>query len=55
MPLVTVVRPCGNGTSPLDQRIVGGGKPKAWQEIEATEFPTTFESLSGVLVNTGGT
>jgi len=55
VPLVTVVRPCGKGTSPLDQTIVGGGKPNAWQEIEATEFPITFVSLSGVLINSGGT
>ena len=55
VPLVTVVRPCGSGTSPLDQTIVGGGKPKARHETEATEFPITFVSLSGVLVNSGGT
>ena len=55
MPLVTVDRPCGNGTSPLDQTIVGGGKPNARQETEATEFPITLLSLSGVLINSGGT
>ena len=55
MPLITVLRPCGNGTRPLDHTIVGGGKPNARQETEATEFPVTFVSLSGVLINSGGT
>ena len=55
MPLLTVVRPCGNGTSPLDQTIVGDGKPNARQETEATDCGFTFITLSGVLVNCGGT
>ena len=55
MPLITELRPCGKGTRPLDQTIVGGGKPNARQETEATEFPITFVSLSGVLINSGGT
>ena len=55
MPSLTVVRPCGNGTSPLDQTIVGDGKPNARQETEATLFPVTFITLSGVSVNRGGT
>ena len=49
-----VVRPCGNGTNPLDQTIVGGGKPKARQRIEATEFAGTLVNLSGVRMNRGG-
>ena len=52
---MTVVRPCGNGTSPLDQTTVGGGKPNTRQEREATEFPITFTTLSGVSRNCGGT
>ena len=52
--LAIVVRPCGNGTNPLDQTIVGGGKPKARQRIEATEFAGTLVSLSGVWMNRGG-
>ena len=55
MPLVTVVRPCGNGTSPLDQTTVGGGKPNARQEREATEVPVTFVTSSGVSMNCGAT
>ena len=55
MPLVTVVRPCGNGTSPLDHTIIGGGKPKAWQETEVCEFALTSITLSGVLMNCGET
>ena len=55
MPLVTVLRPCGNDTRPLDQTVVGVGKPKAWQETEASEFAVTFITLSGVLMNCGGT
>ena len=55
MPLITVVRPCGKGTSPLDQTIIGGGKPKALQETEVSEFAFTFITLSGVLMNCGGT
>ncbi len=55
MPSLTVVRPCGNGTSPLDQTIVGDGKPKARQETEATESAFTFITLSGISVNCGGT
>ena len=55
MPLVTVVLACGNGTSPLDQTIVGGGKPKAWQETEASEFGVILITLSGVSMNRGGT
>ena len=55
MPLVTVLRPCGNDTRPLDQTIVGVGKPKAWQETEVSEFAVTFITLSGVLMNCGGT
>ena len=55
MPLATVLRPCGNDTRPLDQTIVGVGKPKAWQETEASEFAVTFITLSGVLMNCGGT
>ena len=51
VPLATVVRPCGNGTSPLDQIIVGGGKPKAWQETEASEFAITFITLLGISMN----
>ena len=51
---VMVVRPCGNGTNSLDQTIVGGGKPKARQRIEATEFAGTMVSLSGVWMNRGG-
>ena len=53
MPLVTVLRPCGNGTSPLDHTTVGGGKPSARQEREATEFPVTFVTLSGISMNWG--
>ena len=55
MPFFTVVRPCGNGTSPLVQTIDGDGKPNARQEIEATESAFTFITLSGVLMNFGGT
>ena len=55
VPLVTVLRPCGNGTSPLDQTTVGFGKPNTRQEREATEFPITFTTLSGVSRNCGGT
>ena len=55
MPFLTVVRPCGNGTSPLDQTIVGDGKPNARQETEATEFAFTFIILTGVFMNCGGT
>ena len=52
--LAIVVRPCGNGTNPLDQTIVGGGKPKARQRIEATEFAGTLVNLWGVWMNRGG-
>ena len=55
MPLVTVLRPCGNGTSLLDQTTVGGGKPNARHDKEATEFPVTFVTLSGILLNCGAT
>ena len=55
VPLVMVVRPCGNDTSPLDQTIVGAGKPKTRQEIEATELYVTLITLSRVSVNCGGT
>jgi len=55
VPLATMVRPCGNGTSPLDQTTFGGGKPNAWQGIEATEFAVTFTTLSGTSVNVGDT
>ena len=37
--LVMEVRPCGKGTNPLDQTIVGGGKPIARQRTDATELP----------------
>lgn len=53
--LVMEVRPCGNGTNPLDQAIVGGGKPIARQRTDATEFARTFINLSGVWMNLGGT
>ena len=55
MPFLTVVRPCGNATTPLDQTIVGGGKPNARQVTEATVFLVTFITLSGVSINCGGT
>ena len=55
MPLIAVLRPCGNGTRPLDQTIVGGGKPKAWHETEVSEFAVTFITRSGVSKNCGGT
>ena len=55
VPLVTVLRPCGNGTRPLDHTTVGGGKPNARQEREATEFPVTFVTLSGISMNCGAT
>ena len=55
MPLITELRPCGNGTRPLDQTIIGGGKPKVWQETEVSEFAVTFITLFGVLMNCGGT
>ena len=51
VPLVTVLRPCGNGTSPLHQTTVGFGKPNTRQEREAIEFPITFTTLSGVSRN----
>lgn len=50
-----VVRPWGNGTNPLDQTIVGGGKPIALQPTDAAEFARTPVSLSGVWMNLGGT
>ena len=52
--LVMLVRPCGNGTNSLDQTIVGGGKPKASQRTEATEFAGTLVSLLGVWMKRGG-
>ena len=52
--LAIVVRPCGNETNPLDQTIVGGGKPKARQRTEATEFAGTLVSLAGVWMKRGG-
>ena len=52
--LAIVVRPCGNGMNSLDQTIVGGGKPTAWQRTEATEFARIFVSLSGIWMNRGG-
>ena len=55
VPLVTVVRPCGNGTSPLDQTTVGCGKPNTWQEREASEFAVTATTLLGISMNCGGT
>ena len=55
MPFVTEVRPCGNDKKPLDQTVFGGGKPKAWQGIEASDFPITLRNLSGVSINSGGT
>ena len=55
MPFITVVRPSGSETKPLDQITVGGGKPKARQVTEATVFPVTFITLPGVSVNRGGT
>ncbi len=54
MPFLTVLRPCGNETSPLDQTIVGDGKPKARQETEAIAFPATFITLLGISMNRGG-
>jgi len=55
VPLLTVVRPCGNGTSPLDHTTVGGGLPNTRHEREAMEFAVTFTMLSGVSRNRGGT
>ena len=55
VPLLTLVRPCGNGTSPLDQTIFGEGKPNAWQEADAFLPLLTVITLFGVLVNRGGT
>ena len=55
VPLLTLVRPCGNGTSPLDQTILGEGKPNAWQEADAFLPPITVITLFGVLVNRGRT
>ena len=55
MPLLTVARPCGNGTSPLDHATVGCGLPNTRQEREAMEFANTFTTLLGVLRNRGGT
>ena len=55
VPLLTLVRPCGNGTSPLDQTIFGEGKPNAWQEADAFVPLLTVITLFGVLVNRGGT
>ena len=52
--LAIVVRPCGNETNSLDQTTVGGGKPKARQRTEATEFAGTLVSLSGVWMKRGG-
>ena len=53
--MLTLVRPCGNGTSPLDQTIFGEGKPNAWQEADAFLPLLTVITLFGVLVNRGGT
>ena len=55
VPFLTLVRPFGNGTSPLDQTILGEGKPNAWQEADAFLPPITVMTLFGVLVNRGGT
>lgn len=55
VPLLTLVRPCGNGTSPLDQTIFGEGKPNAWQEADAFLPLLTVITMFGVLVNRGGT
>ena len=55
VPLLTLVRPCGNGISPLDQTIFGEGKPNAWQEADAFLPLLTVITLFGVLVNRGGT
>ena len=55
MPFITVDRPSGSDTKPLDQITVGGGKPKARQVTEATVFPVTFITLSGGSANCGGT
>ena len=55
VPPLTLVRPCGNGTSPLDQTIFGEGKPNAWQEADASLPLTTVITLFGVLLNRGGT
>jgi len=55
VPLITVLRPCGNGTSPLDHATVGCGLPNTRQEREASEFSVTFTTLSGVSRNRGGT
>lgn len=53
--MLTLVRPCGNGTSPLDQTIFGEGKPNAWQEADAFLPLLTVITMFGVLVNRGGT
>ena len=55
VPLLTLVRPCGNGTSPLDQSISGEGNPNAWQETNAFVPLLTLITLFGVSVNRGGT
>ena len=54
VPFLTLVRPCGNGTSPLDQTIFGVGKPNAWQEADAFLPLLTLMTLFGILVNRGG-
>ena len=55
VPLLILVRPCGNGTRSLDQTIFGEGTPNAWQETNAFVPLLTEMTLFGFLVNRGGT